>query len=566
MRRCRHAKAAKGETVSSLPVGWIEDDDGTFHFDPEVRPAIEDVIRTFLEVGTMRRTVALLNKQGKLLPTRYRKGGLRWKTASIDMVHRILVLPAYAGFYVYGATEHRPEFGLYPSGMPRRKRVPKDRWVIIPNHHPAYLTAEQQERIREMLRTNDFATRSRPGNGEALCQGLVRCVRCGGPLGVAYPKPKHGPHRYQCTMLSSKYGASPCCSIQGADLDAAVERAVLAVLRTPPVEVLREALAAAREADRTHAARLEADRQRLAYQLELARDRYEKADTRNARVFAFASDQLETRLKEQNEFNQRLALDPARPSPDATEEEIQELCAIASDIPRILNHRAVDYRERKEIIRCLINAVKVSTTPESVEIIIVWASGEETPLRVWRRAGVDELIRRRHAEGMTACEIRNWLARGDPTTGQHWDRTTAAVYQALRRLGLQPHPARQTMAVYRVRVCELYDGGKTLREIAALLNASGSRTPNGGPWELNSVHRALGRKLGRDRYAQRDRELLADAERRGLTAKQTADEFNAKQVPRYSREPWTAEAVRFRRAALKYRARRAGRSVAEADS
>ena len=122
------------------------------------------------------------------------------------------------------------------------------------------------------------------------------------------------------------------------------------------------------------------------------------------------------------------------------------------------------------------------------------------------------------------------------------------------------------MAVYRVRVCELYDGGKTLREIAALLNASGARTPNGNPWELNSVHRALGRKLGRDRYAQRDRELLADAERRGLTAKQTADEFNAKQVPRYSREPWTAEAVRFRRAALKYRARRAGRSVAEMDS
>jgi hypothetical protein len=35
------------------------------------------------------------------------------------------------------------------------------------------------------------------------------------------------------------------------------------------------------------------------------------------------------------------------------------------------------------------------------------------------------------------------------------------------------------MTAYRDRVRELYDTGKTLREIAALLNASGSRMPNG---------------------------------------------------------------------------------------
>jgi DNA invertase Pin-like site-specific DNA recombinase len=556
LRRSRFAKAEKGQMVSSLPVGWIQNEDGTFAYDPEVRPAIDDVIRTFQGVRTLRGTVSRLNAQGKLLPTRYRGRQLKWKKATIDMVRRILLLPAYAGFYVYGLTEHRPEFGLYKSGMPRRKRVPRDRWVVIPNHHPAYMTAEEQDRIRELLRNNGFTKRSRPGNGEALCQGLVRCATCGGMLTVAYPKPNHGPHRYQCNVLSTKFGENPCCSIQGTELDAAVERSVLAVLRTPPLDVLREALAEAREADRTHVARLDADRQRLTYRVELARDRFEKADPRNTRVFAFASEQFEKCMQEQSDFNQRLALEPPRPSADATEEELRDLCAVASDIPRVWSHSAVSHRERKEVLRCLIETVKVSTTPLSIEITVLWASGAETTLRLWRRAGVDELIRQRHAEGMTAREIRNWLAGGDATTGQRWERTTAAVYQALRRLGVQPHPARQTMAAHRPRVRELYDAGKTLREIAALLNASGSRTPNGGPWKVNSVHRALGLKLGRDRYARLHRELFADAKRRGLTAEQTADEFNAKRIPRYSTQPWTADAVRQRGAVLKRTAQR----------
>lgn len=558
LRRCRHAKAAKGETVSSLPIGWVKEKDGTFHFDPEVRPAIEDVIRTFFEVRTLRGTVARLNADGKLMPTRYRARQLEWKRPTVAMVRRMLLLPAYAGIYMYGLTEHRPEFGLYPSGTPRRKPVPKEKWIVIPNHHPAYLTAEQQDQIRAILRENGFAERSRPRNGDALCQGHVRCGRCGGKLTVAYPAPNHGLHRYQCNVQSTTFGASPCCSIQGAELDAVVERTVLAVLRTPPLDVLREALAATREAERAHATRIEADRQRLAYQVELARQRYEEADPRNARVYAFASEQFEKRMQEQAEFERQLALLPARPAADATEEELWELCEIAADIPRIWSHPAVSNRERKEIVRCLIDTLTVATTPHSIEITVVWASGAQTPVRLWRRDGVDELIRQRHAEGMTVCEIREWLAAGDRTTGQRWERTTAAVYQALRRLGLRPHPGRQTMALHRGRARDLYESGKSLREIAAQFNDAGSRTPNGKKWNANAVHRALGLTLGRDRYVRLHRALLEDAKRRGLTHRQTADEFNAKRVPRYSRRPWTSDAIRQRSIVLRRAARRGG--------
>jgi hypothetical protein len=161
---------------------------------------------------------------------------------------------------------------------------------------------------------------------------------------------------------------------------------------------------------------------------------------------------------------------------------------------------------------------------------------------------------------MTVREIHDWLARGDATTHQRWERTTAAVYQALKRMGLQPNPGRRTMAAYRQRVRQLYNAGKSLHEIAELLNASETPTPNGRSWTDNAVYRALGLELGRDRYAQLHRELLADARRRGLTAKQTADEFNAKRVPRNSSRPWTADSVRLRRVFLN-RAARQGRSV-----
>lgn len=555
LRRSRFAKAEKGQMVSSLPVGWIENADGSFDFDPEARPAIEHAIRVFHDVRTLRGTVARLNAEAMLLPTRYRGRRLEWKKPTIDMVRRILLLPAYAGFYVYGLTEHRPEFGLCPNGLPRRKRVPKDRWIVIPSHHPAYLAKGDQDRIRALLQGNAFNKRTRPGIGEALCQGLIRCAQCGGMMTVAYPQQNHGAHRYQCTALSAKYGQKPCCSVQGADTDAALERAVLGVLRTPPIEVLMEAAADARESERTEEARIGAEFERLAYQFDLARDRFEQADPRNRRVFAFASEQLEQRLRERDEFNQRRALATPRPSADATEAELGELCAVASDVPRLWNHSAVSHRERKEILRCLIDVVNVSATPLSIEITVYWASGGQTALRLWRQAGVDELVRQRHAEGMTAAEIRDWLAIGDPATGQQWPRTTAAVYQAFRRLGVQPHPGRRTIAMHRSRVRELYDAGNTLREIAALLNSEDSRMPNGRLWNFGGVHRALGFELGHDRYGRLHRELLADAEQRGLTTAQTADEFNVKRVPRYSTQPWTARAVGLRRAAFKRAAR-----------
>jgi hypothetical protein len=78
---------------------------------------------------------------------------------------------------------------------------------------------------------------------------------------------------------------------------------------------------------------------------------------------------------------------------------------------------------------------------------------------------------RRVAEGKTVSEIRAVLVVGDPATGQRWSRTPSGIYQALKRLGLRPHPVLRGQRVDRNLIRRLYDDGLTLQEIANALNA-----------------------------------------------------------------------------------------------
>src|SRR5205823_1764506 len=161
------------------------------------------------------------------------------------------------------------------------------------------------------------------------------------------------------------------------------------------------------------------------------------------------------------------------------------LCRLAADIPALWRHPLVTDHDRKEIRACLIERIVVRADAEAVEGTIVWVSGAETPVRVWRREGLRWLIRERHAAGMTVPEIQVWLANGEPETGQRWKRTTSSIYQVLRRFGLRPNPVPRRIAVDRAAVQRLYDGGLTLREIAARLDADGVRTTSGKPWTGN---------------------------------------------------------------------------------
>jgi DNA invertase Pin-like site-specific DNA recombinase len=495
MKRARMAKARRGRTVSRLPTGWVKGADDTYDFDPEAKAAIAEVFARFWEAGSVRQLVRLLDAEGWKRPVR-RKKGLEWKRPDHQAIRFILTNPAYAGQYTYGRSESRPDLGSYPNGHSRRAPRPVEGWVRDENHHPAYVTPAEQQRIRDKLAANRLP--NGPGPGTALLQGLVACARCQRTMSVLYK----GNHRYHCLFQSATYGGKICISVVGPDVDAAVERAVLNELAAPGIEILRKALAETHTAETRRLEAIDATRQRLTYAERIARERYEECDARNRLVADHLERELERALQALHDFELDLAAQPPPPPINGSEEELQALVQISADVPALWRHRAVTPKDRKELLRCLIERVLISRDERRIDVTIVWRSGARTSHPLRRRAGVYEWVGQLHAEGLTVPEIQERLAAGDPDTGQRWPYVRKHIYVIHKKLGLRPNQRRDYKPAILAHVRRLYDRGLSAPAIARELNATGSTTPTGRPWTKHSVLHALKppeRRFGRRR-------------------------------------------------------------------
>jgi DNA invertase Pin-like site-specific DNA recombinase len=186
MSRARWAKARLGEIVSALPVGFTVGCDETIIKDPATAPYIDLVIATFREQGSLLRTVRALRQKDIKLPSTYRKGGIVWEEPTVDKIRSIILGPAYAGIYVFGKSETRPDIGRCRNGLPKRRPRPEERWIKITDRLPTYTSHAEQEDFKKLLKKNSFSQRHRPGHGSALCQGILVCSRCGAKLTVSY--------------------------------------------------------------------------------------------------------------------------------------------------------------------------------------------------------------------------------------------------------------------------------------------------------------------------------------------------------------------------------------------
>jgi DNA invertase Pin-like site-specific DNA recombinase len=555
MRRARLKKASLGKIVSTLPVGWIEGRDGEYEFDPAVKHAIDLVFTTFRQVGSLRGTVMALRRAGARLPSRIR-GQIEWREPRTDRVGEFIHNEPYAGTYVFGRTELIPYGDHTVQGRSAKVVVPEERWIRLPGRLPAYVSAAEQQGFRDRLTQNGFANRSRPGRGKGLCQGLLRCGRCGSLLTMCAPEKRKGAHRYQCCSRAATFGVDSCFSITGSELDAAVERLLLAQLTAPPLTVLRAALEAEQAAGRAERDHREAEHQRLCYEESAAKRQLRAVDPDNRRVHRHAQGQLEKAIAAREDFELQIAQAEPDPSCTVAEDEIRRLCEIASDVPGLWADPRMSNIERKEILRCLTDEIVVNRCDEAVDATIRWASGAKTDVRLLRQKGLCRLIAQLHGEGKTAEEIRSCLEGGLPT-GQRWIYTRAAVYQILRQLGLKLNPARRSDGAIRDEITRLYESGRTYQEIVDSVNARGWRNSRGRALTIAAVSHWLGRNaVRRTNLEALHAEVLRDAKLRGLTNAEAADEFNRRGIPRVGLRSWTAEKVRVRRSQLKRRTRK----------
>jgi hypothetical protein len=363
-----------------------------------------------------------------------------------------------------------------------------------------------------------------------------------------------GQHYYQCTSQSSRYGYAPCLSIPGRGLDVAVERLFLRVVDSPPMSALEEALNDARVEERIRAERVEHEHKRLLSLERRAKERFDDANHHFTFAWEYAQKELNDAIQARRLFEQHLASEPA-PQNLPNKADLHELRRTATDVPALWRDPEVTNPERNAMLASVIDRIRVSRTDEFIQMDVQWAGGLVTPLHIHRRRGIEQLVRALHQQGMTVAEIRERLGEGDAETGERWNYTAGGIYQILKRLGLQPNRPRPRGSLL-AKINQLYDEGVTLDGIASTLNGDGHRTARGNAWNANAVWHWLGRRGRRDDLEAIHRQALAEAKARGLSNAQTAEEFNAKGIPRVGCKSWTDDAVRQRRSQLARRDRR----------
>jgi len=361
-------KARRGELEMGPPVGLIYLPDGSIGLDPdqEVRGAIRLVFDTFERTGSAMQTVRFFRQEGLRFPRRIRagdkKGELLWGKPEHSRILQILHNPRYAGAFVYGRTRT----GRKPDGKYTAVKVPREKWqYLIRDMHPGYITWERFEANQKRLSENSLAfgperTFGPAREGPALLQGRVLCGICGERMGVHYWADKERVvSTYVCQEESVRCGAKVCQRVPGMVVDRAISDLLLELVQPLTLEV---ALAVQQEVEARFAETDALRRQqveRARYEAELARRRYMSVDPGNRLV----TDVLEA------EWNEKLRAHAAaqddyeghsqqqRRLADA--ESRQKILSLVTDFPRIWNDPELPARERKRMLRLLIEDVSL---------------------------------------------------------------------------------------------------------------------------------------------------------------------------------------------------------------
>lgn len=359
-------KARRGELKIRLPIGFVYDENERVILDPDqqIQNSIKTLFNIFLRTGTACATVKHFRKEHLKFPRKPNsgpgKGDVVWDQLEHTRVLQILHNPRYAGAFVFGRTKTRKDI----EGKTTTKKIKEDQWeVMIPNTHPEYISWDAYIANKKILQENAQAygvdrRKSPAREGNALLQGIVICGVCGKRMTVRYYKAVNSiTPQYICQRDGIKNAGKICQSIPGARIDDIIGTQLQEMVNPMNLEISltveAEFNVRIHETDKLRKQEIE----RMQYETELARRRYLRVDPDNRLVAntleADWNDKLRCYQLCLEDYEKKFTIEKKQLD-DQKKAEIREL---SRDFTKVWNNTKVPHRDRKRLIRLLIEDV-----------------------------------------------------------------------------------------------------------------------------------------------------------------------------------------------------------------
>lgn len=313
--------------------------------------------------------------------------------------------------------------------------------MLIPDAHAGYISWDNYEdnlrRLAESAQSRGEDRRSSPPReGPALLQGIAVCARCGARMTVRYHTRREVTYpQYVCQRRGIEDATRICQSVPGEALDEAIGELLLATVSPVALDVAlavqAELEGRAAEADGLRRQHVE----RARHGADQARRRYMAVDPDNRLVAVNLEADWNEALRALTQAQEDYERQTAKASP-LGEEDQARVAALASDFPALWSDPRTPQRERKRMVRLLIDDVTLGRDG-AVTAQVRFKGGQTTRLEV--------------AVGLPAFEAR---------------RTPAAVVAQIDRL-LDDH---------------------TEAGVADQLNLAGVASGTGQPFHAGIVH------------------------------------------------------------------------------
>lgn len=457
-----NSKAARGELHQGVPRGYVvvEGMHLRKHPDRRVQKTIEGLFRRFETCSSVSQLLAWVWEQGIRLPRPASSGDgtqVTWVEATHHGLADMLKNPKYAGIYVYPRCQQETSKRHCGKVQTTRRLSRPDEWtVVLPDHHPAYLTRQQYAANQEKIAMNAqrlASSRGAPNRGASLLAGIVECRRCGHVMQVHYSRA--GSASYACRNgrrqrdRAGDDGKPGCFRFSARHLERQLSEQIL--YAASPAGVRAAELAAARMAaersDRRLSLKSELDH--LQYDANLSRRRLENVDPENHLVFGTLTSEWELGLRAVSEAELALADFDRDEPPCPTAAEIARLNAMGARLEDVWYSSKADGRLKQQVTRLLIEHVYADLDEDRDEIVLwlKWSGGHHTEIRGPRvsakayRVNLRELLNtlRKIVDDDSASRALNRAGVASPS-GQSW--TKAGVSKARRREGIASFDAK----------------------------------------------------------------------------------------------------------------------------